>query len=57
MRKENKELIACVMEAVYAKDKLEAIEKLIEETKADSVSKKALLAIIEKEEEPLGMTQ
>lgn len=25
MRKENKELIACVMEAVYAKDKLEAV--------------------------------
>ena len=40
-----------------AGDKLEAIERLIDETKSDSVSKKALLAIIDKEEDPLGMAQ
>lgn len=55
MKPENTKLIADVMEAVYAKDKLEEIERLVENTKSDAVSKQKLKDIINRADDPDGM--
>lgn len=55
MKPENTKLIADVMEAVYAKDTLEEIERLVENTKSDAVSKQKLKDIINRADDPDGM--
>lgn len=47
MKKENKELMEQMLTAIYAKDKLEAVENLVNKTDADSVDKQKLKEILD----------
>lgn len=48
MKRENKELMEQMLTAIYAKDKLESVEELVEKTKVDKIDKKKLQDILNK---------
>lgn len=50
MRKEIKETMANVISGLYALDKLQTIEELVDNTKSDSVSKNKLKEILKQED-------
>ena len=50
MNDENKELIEEMMIAVFAKDKLEKVEKLVEQEKGATIKKSDLQKILQEEE-------
>ncbi len=47
MKKENKKLMEQMLTAIYAKDKLESIEGLVNKTGSDKIDKKKLQDILE----------
>ncbi len=47
MKKENKKLIEQMLTAIYAKDKLESIEELVNKTGSDKIDKRRLQDILE----------
>jgi len=55
MKKGNKELAAEILAAIYAKDKLEEIERLVEKTDGETIEKADILRIL-KEGEADGLT-
>ena len=55
MKKGNKELAAEILAAIYAKDKLEEIERLVEKTDGEVIEKADILRILE-ENETDGLT-
>ena len=55
MKKGNKELAAEILAAIYAKDKLEEIERLVEKADGEAIKKADILRILE-ENETDGLT-
>lgn len=53
MSKKNKELLSELMAAVYAKETLEKIEKLLSESEGTVIEKRKLKMVIEQNSEPV----
>ena len=53
MSKKNKELLSELMAAVYAKETLEKIEKLLSESEGAVIEKKKLQMLIEQSSDPV----
>ena len=52
MKKKNEDVIAEVMTAMYAQDKLEEIQALVEGTTEKTISKDELIKILQRKEGP-----
>lgn len=50
MKKKNEDVIAEVMTAMYAQDKLEEIQALVERTSGKTISKADLIKILQRKE-------
>ena len=53
MSKRNKELLSELMAAIYAKETLEKIEKMLSETDVAVIEKKELQRVIEQNSDPI----